>query len=315
MKEQFDTPILFLIFNRPDTTKQVFERIKEIRPKYLYVAADGPRRDKLGEDTLCEKARDIVVDNIDWDCEVKILFRSGNLGCKDSVSSAISWFFEKVEYGIILEDDCLPSLSFFQYCKFLLEEYASANNISIISGTSYLNEKNEDYFFSRLFSIWGWATWAKVWNKVQFNILEEDKLINDLILSKIGDLQYAQSISNNIINTKNGTLSSWDTYFSYHHYKNDYLSITPTKNLIKNIGETGTHYKRKSNFNNRKSYNIPKFSHRKRIDIDVDKENISFQNILLIMKKDLQKYSKYTLLNRIKDSYEYRIKSRMRCQN
>jgi hypothetical protein len=93
----FNTPILFLIFNRPDTTQQVFEKIREIKPKYLYVAADGPRLNKEGENALCEVTRNVVVNNIDWNCEVKTLLRDENLGCGKAVSGAITWFFDNVE--------------------------------------------------------------------------------------------------------------------------------------------------------------------------------------------------------------------------
>ena len=108
----FTTPVLFLIFNRPDTTQKVFDAIKKAKPKQIFVAADGPREDKEGEKEKCEQARK-VIEKIDWDCKVKTLFRDKNLGCKVAVSSAIDWFFENVEEGIILEDDCLPSQSFF----------------------------------------------------------------------------------------------------------------------------------------------------------------------------------------------------------
>ena len=110
----FTTPILFLVFNRPDTTQHVFNAIKQVKPKHLFVAADGPRLHRQGEAEKCEAVRSII-HQINWDCELKMLFREENLGCKLAVSSAITWFFEHVEQGIILEDDCLPDLSFFPY--------------------------------------------------------------------------------------------------------------------------------------------------------------------------------------------------------
>ena len=112
----FDIPILFLIFNRPETTFKVFEIIKNIKPKNLFIAADGPRTDVKGELRKCERARDII-SQIDWNCKIKTLFREKNSGCKIAVSSAITWFFENVEEGIILEDDCLPDPSLFGYCR------------------------------------------------------------------------------------------------------------------------------------------------------------------------------------------------------
>ena len=105
----YQTPILFLIFARPDTTQRVFERIRDIRPLKLYIAADAPRKDRPNEIVRSQETRRIV-DKIDWPCEVHTLFRNENLGCKSAVSSAITWFFDKEEYGVILEDDCLPDL-------------------------------------------------------------------------------------------------------------------------------------------------------------------------------------------------------------
>src|SRR4051794_16793681 len=116
------SPLLFIIFNRPDTTQKVFDQIKKAKPTRLYVAADGPRITRTSDYILCKQTRNIVND-IDWDCEVKTLFREKNLGCKEAVSSAITWFFENEEEGIILEDDCLPADSFFKFCDLLLEKY------------------------------------------------------------------------------------------------------------------------------------------------------------------------------------------------
>jgi len=144
-------PVLFLIFNRPDTTKQVFEAIREYQPKQLFIAADGPREEKHNEKELCEETRKIA-QKVDWDCEVKTLFRNENLGCRDAVSSAIDWFFENVEDGIILEDDCLPNQSFFKFCEEMLELYKNDTRIMHISGNNLLNnvKSKTDYYFSKI---------------------------------------------------------------------------------------------------------------------------------------------------------------------
>jgi len=156
-KVLFKTPILFLIFNRPDTTKRVFAKIKKVRPKFLYIAADGPRN--KDEMILTEKVRKLVIKSIDWDCQVKTLFRENNLGCGKAVSSAIDWFFKNEEMGIILEDDCLPDLSFFYFCEEMLKKYKSNPKIMHISGDNYLPDFSltidESYFFSKYIHIWG----------------------------------------------------------------------------------------------------------------------------------------------------------------
>ncbi len=151
-----ETAVLFLVFNRLDTTKQVFEAIKEAKPPRLYIAADGARKDKSGEEEEVKAVREYVMKNIDWDCEIKTLFREKNFGCKYAVSGAIDWFFENEEQGIILEDDCLPSQSFFWFCEELLERYKDDMRIFMIAGTSYLFNEYEainDYFFSKYISI------------------------------------------------------------------------------------------------------------------------------------------------------------------
>ena len=129
--------ILFIIFKRPDTTKRVFERIREAQPPRLYIAADGPRSNKPGEAEKCAAARK-VVETIDWPCEVHRLYRDENLGCGKGVSSAITWFFEHEEQGIIIEDDILPHIDFFKYCDEMLDRYKDDERIQMVCGRSCL---------------------------------------------------------------------------------------------------------------------------------------------------------------------------------
>ena len=116
-----NTAVLFLVFSRLDTTKQVFESIRQAKPPRLYIAADGAREVKEGEAEKVKAVRDYITSNIDWECEVKTLFREQNFGCKMAVSGAIDWFFQNEEMGIILEDDCLPSQSFFGFVRIYLK--------------------------------------------------------------------------------------------------------------------------------------------------------------------------------------------------
>ena len=126
-KNQLDKPVLFIVFNRPDTTLKVFESIKKVKPKKLYIAGDGPRDSKEGDREKTKKVREICK-GIDWTCELKTRFRKKNLGCKYAVSSAINWFFENEKEGIILEEDCIPSEEFFVFCSELLEKYSNDDN-------------------------------------------------------------------------------------------------------------------------------------------------------------------------------------------
>lgn len=163
--EQTTPPTLFLIFNRPDLTAEAFSRIREAAPSQLFVAADGPCAGHPEDENLCQQARDVAT-RVDWDCDVHTLFRDENLGCKEAVSSAITWFFEHVEAGIILEDDCVPDLSFFPYCGKLLSRYAEDERIFAIGGNNFQPQGREytaSYYYSVYVHIWGWATWRRAW--------------------------------------------------------------------------------------------------------------------------------------------------------
>jgi hypothetical protein len=233
-------PVLFLIFNRFDTTKKVFEAIRQAKPYHLYVASDGPRDNRTGENEKVENIRRYVLDNIDWQCEVKTLFREKNLGCGKAVSGAITWFFEQEEMGIILEDDCLPMQSFFPFCETLLEYYKSDTRIFLISAYNKQGQWNSDkydYFFSNLGGIWGWASWARAWKHYDFNISDIDEFISlngftylfGKIVGKIRGNMMVEGIKKKKIDT-------WDYQFGYTRNKNNGLSIVPSKNLITNIG-------------------------------------------------------------------------------
>lgn len=246
----FDTPILFLIFNREDTTRRVFEAIRQQKPKYLYVAADGPRKYKDGETLRCMETRKIIK-KIDWDCEVKTLFREENLGCKMAISSAITWFFEQEEMGIILEDDCLPDSSFFPYCEHLLHKYKDDDRIGHISGNCYFPElvtKEQSYDFSSISHIWGWATWRRVWKNYDINFsywkkTKKDKKARDKLFNSFLEKVYFSTFISDSIKEKN-RINAWSMQYLLMLKLQDQLSIYPAVNLVENIGlnpEFATH--------------------------------------------------------------------------
>lgn len=230
-----NTAVLFLVFNRLDTTKQVFEAIKQAKPPRLYIAADGARTSKEGEAEKVSIVRDFILQNIDWDCEVKTLFREENLGCKYAVSGAIDWFFEQEEMGIILEDDCLPSQSFFWFCEELLKRYKGDKRIGHISGYNHFPNriKESDYFYSTMPGIWGWATWRDRWESYDVNIKtfsQSHSCINDRFRDKYL-CKYWINIFNNI-----NALDTWDYQWTYNLIVNNYNAIRPSLNLVRNIG-------------------------------------------------------------------------------
>jgi len=242
------TPVLFLVFNRPDTTIQVFEAIRQAKPKQLFVAADGPRADQPHEEEKCEKVRQIAT-NVDWDCEVKTLFREKNLGCGVAVSSAIDWFFENVEEGIILEDDCLPHPTFFRFCQELLERYCDDERIMTISGDNFqFGRKRTEYsyYFSIYFLCWGWATWRRSWNYFDMDMKLWPKVRDERWLFDIfGDSKACKSWSRIFESVYNNDNTIWDYQMKFACWINSGLSILPNGNLVSNIGfrEDGTHTK------------------------------------------------------------------------
>jgi hypothetical protein len=234
-------PILFLIFNRPDTTARVFEAIQLARPARLYLAADGARKDRVSEQEVVNEVRRIVM-QVNWPCQVFKLYRDSNLGCKRAVSSAIDWFFEHEEEGVILEDDCLPHIDFFLYCAQLLERYRDDERIGFIAGTalcdlraSGLTWGAEDYVFTRYPSVWGWATWRRVWKDYDVSISGWPERRRDITA-----LTHNSRLT--CINTAlfdrvfAGGIDTWDYQVSYMLWTTSRLAIVPRVNLIENIG-------------------------------------------------------------------------------
>ena len=233
--------VLFLVFNRLETTRQVFEAIRQAKPPRLYIAADGPRERREGEAEKVEAVREYVMAHIDWDCEVKTLFRERNLGCKHAVSEAITWFFEQEEQGIILEDDCLPSQSFFWYCETLLEKYKNDDSVYLISGYGRGSEpfiKNADYGFCKYALIWGWASWAKVWEKYDPEMSDwpqfSDTIIRNISKRSGAKRYWEQELSL----TYKHEIDTWDYQLHYLLQKNGGKSVVPRINLISNATHT-----------------------------------------------------------------------------
>jgi hypothetical protein len=245
---QFPVPLLFVVFNRPDTTKRVFDAIRNIRPRKLYIAADGPREHKDGEAGLCEETRK-VVENIDWPCEVLRKYSDKNLGCKVGVSSSITWFFEHEEEGIILEDDCLPDPSFFTYCQELLEKYRNIPQVKMISGDNFQFGKTygeASYYFSYFPHIWGWATWRRSWKEYDLEMKSYPIFKENNSIAKIfKDKKLQQYWTSYFDKLYEGKIDTWDGQVAYSMYDHGGVAIIPNVNLVSNIGfsENATHTK------------------------------------------------------------------------
>lgn len=245
--KSLSTPVLFLTFNRFATTKRVFEEIKKSKTPRLYIASDGPRENIETESKDIQEIRDYLIDNINWECEVHTLFHEKNLGCKYAVSKAIDWFFLNEELGIILEDDCLPSQSFFTFCEELLIRYKDDTRIFLINGYNHQEvwKPDEcDYFFSLLGGIWGWASWRRAWQHYDVEMKDIDSFIDidgfrRALGPELGKIKQ-HMIYEGAINQK---VNSWALQWGYARHKNSGLTCTPSKSLIENIGfgDSATH--------------------------------------------------------------------------
>ncbi|MBB5397096.1 nucleotide-diphospho-sugar transferase [Mucilaginibacter sp. AK015] len=236
---QTKSPVLFIIFNRPETTRRVFEQIRQSRPSRLYIAADGPRTDKPDEGTLCADARKIA-DEVDWPCDVKTLFRETNLGCKEAVSAGITWFFDQEEEGIVLEDDCLPANDFFRFCDTMLEKYRHDTRIRHICGSNYQHGKKwgtASYYFSNLTHVWGWAGWRRVWQEYDKELTQYHAEDVRPQLETIFTDRFIVEVWGNIFkHLKAGDIDTWDYQLTYLNFFNNSLSVIPNVNLVSNIG-------------------------------------------------------------------------------
>lgn len=233
------TAVLFLVFNRPGTTAQVFEAIRQAKPPRLYVAADGPRVNREGEAERVARVREIAT-AVDWPCKVKTLFREENLGCKYAVSGGITWFFEHEEQGIILEDDCLPHPDFFGFCETLLERYASDERVWVITGDNFQNGQKRGegaYYFSRYNHVWGWASWRRAWQKADMDIKfwpewKHSTAWQATMPDKV-ERKYWAEIFDRMYRAE---MDTWDYPWTASVWYHGGLTATPNVNLVSNVG-------------------------------------------------------------------------------
>jgi len=228
-----------LVCDRPQATRKVFERIREAQPRKLYVAADGPRPDDPEAPRLCAEAR-AVVQHADWECDVHTLLRERNLGCKRAVSSAITWFFENVEEGIVLEDDCLPHPTFFRFCAELLERFRHDERLMSIGGNNFRAAPpngTASYTFSAYPQIWGWATWRRAWAHYDDDLGLWPSLRATSWLERfLGDRAATRFWRAVFDWDVRGQIDTWDFAWTFACWTQHALAVHPAVNLVTNIG-------------------------------------------------------------------------------
>ena len=240
MTKDFETPVALIIFNRPEQTKRVFEILQNVKPKVLLIIGDGPRDNVARDQNLVAQCREMV-SAVSWDCEVHTNFSDINLGCRTRVSSGLRWVFSLVDEAIILEDDCLPSSSFFPFMSEMLNRYRDNFKIGSVSGFNALADKEDEstasYGFSGFPSVWGWGTWKRVWDQYDVNLESWPKYRNSKLLSK--NISSKKAISywrRALAGVYKNRIDTWDYQLTYLHWLQGWLSVVPYTNLISNIG-------------------------------------------------------------------------------
>ena len=245
----YAVPILLTVFNRPDTTRLVWERIRAQRPLHLYIAADGPRHHIKDEAQRCDAVRQLV-SQVDWPCSVYTLFRDQNVGCRKAMAGAITWFFQQVPYGVILEDDCVPHDDFFRFCETLLHRYQDVETVGIISGSNPLATQVPalySYAWTSYPQIWGWASWQRVWQKYDEN-LDDWPAIRHQLFRHVPSISWGMRCYYSALfkKIKKKQIDTWDIQVNHMTLKHRLLTVLPTHNLISNIGfgkgATHTHH-------------------------------------------------------------------------
>lgn len=247
----FPVPIVLIVFNRPDYAKRLIDVLRYIKPDKIYVVADGPRPEYLEDIARCEATR-LAINGIDWAADVKTRFLDKNAGCGRAPADGISWAFKDVESAIILEDDCLPSLSFFYFCEEMLDRYRHNKEIMMVSGNNNLLDRvsvSDSYWFSVNTQTHGWATWRRAWSLYDFCISDWPQLRENGFPSKIIKnsryLNKWRKTFDQVYESANSMLpyDCWDFQWTYTCWKHQALNIIPSLNLVSNIGygENATH--------------------------------------------------------------------------
>ena len=250
MTEKYDIsriPVLIVVFNRPRNARRVAASLRAIRPERIFLACDGPRAGRPGEEQLCREARAAVREAVDWECRIEEKVQPANLGCGRHMTLAITWFFSQVESGIILEDDCLPSPGFFRFAAELLERYRDNQEVMMLSGTALVRLEpppRHDYEFISFPCCWGWAAWRRSWALMDYDMKDFPEYRRS---GKIRERFSSPAVQKRLLElfgkvyTHAPGFDTWDFQWLYACVKNNGLCILPTLNLVSNIGWDASH--------------------------------------------------------------------------
>lgn len=279
----FNTPILLITFNRPEHTRKVLESIRVAMPAQLYVFQDGAREGNAQDVAKCAAVRNVIAEMVDWKCDLHTNYSLENLGCGPGPKAAIDWFFENVEQGIVMEDDCLPHPDFFSYCEELLERYKDENRVGFVNSTLYHDDWHCDgsYGFSHYMVTGAWAAWKRTWqgfdldlDTVNANNLR--KQVYRLTRNRTESLWWYFMTKD--IQADKRKKSYWDYQMQILLFCQSAVTIHPKVNLISNIGfdEEGTHTLKNDGRGDRQVYPILPMNHSSNMHIDTAMDAICF---------------------------------------
>ena len=282
----FDTPVLLLAWRRPHTTQQVINAIRAVKPTHMFVACDGPNPDRPGEAAKVMATRQVIEREIDWLCTIERRYSEVNQGCKLGVSRAITWFFDQVEAGIILEDDCVPHPDFFPFCSTLLDLYRDDQRVWTITGNNFQNGQRRghaSYYFSKYNHCWGWATWRRAWHHYQGDLpfwpQWQDSDQWNRVLPNSQERRYWQRVFNRVYR---GKVDSWAYPWTASVWYQGGLTATPNSNLVSNVGfgEDGAHTKKGgSELETMAVSSLGELTHPKIVAQNEDADNYVFQHV------------------------------------
>jgi hypothetical protein len=283
---------LILAWRRPELLKQLIASVRTAQPKHVFVACDAARDGCPEEAAKVAESRHVVETEIDWDCKLERYYSEKHQGCRLGVGQAISWFFENVDEGIILEDDCLPHPDFFNYCASLLELYRNSDKVWCISGNNFLGGKmhrDESYYFSRYPHCWGWATWRRAWVNFSGTIefwpqwRNSKEWINSI--SNAGELKYWEAIFDACYN---GKIDSWAYPWTATVWRAGAITAIPSVNLVQNIGfsEAATHTRDGKHTLSIATKPLPELRHPRGVVVDYEADAYVFRTIFCPAKRD-----------------------------
>jgi len=278
-------PLVIILYRRPRLVSELLAVLKAVRPSKIWLVADGPKNSREAE--LCRQARSEAENAICWPCDVRRVYADANLGLKKRIETGLDQVFEIEEAAVILEEDCHPTPNFFLFCEAMLEKYRNEPKVGAISGNCFLPEKQvlaTGYYFSRYVHIWGWATWARAWKAYDRRRWAWPKQGFCKLLPNADKTE--EAYWNRIFGrVASGELSTWDYFWISWFWMQDWVSITPAQNLVRNVGfgadATNTQDETAQTGMEREASLKPPFTGPKEICADADLDRQTFLNHLL----------------------------------